>query len=124
MGLAHWFKQSVEANLINETIYQCTINDLNKFAKLVGADNYKTWFLKTWKSVNEATSEEFRRNVWNCFNAKNLAQITTGKKSVIVEYATVQNSPFCFKDIFTSDENEWKDLSCKFAYLERGSIYK
>tara|TARA_R110000744_G_scaffold243446_4_gene360321 strand:+ start:409 stop:2022 length:1614 start_codon:yes stop_codon:yes gene_type:complete len=121
-GLSHWFHKSVESNLINETIYQCTINNLNKFAKLVGADNYKTWFLSTWS--NKATSEDFRRNVWNCFNTKNLAKITTGKKSVIVEYATVQNSPFCFKDIFTSNENEWKDLSCKFNYLERDLIYK
>ena len=121
-GLYNWFHKSVESNLINETIYQCTINNLNKFAKLVDADNYKAWFLSTWS--NKATSEDFRRDVWNCFNTKNLAKITTGKKSVIVEYATVQNSPFCFKDIFTSNENEWKDLSCKFNYLERGSIYK
>ena len=120
-GLSHWFHKSVESNLINETIYQCTINDLNKFAKLVGADNYKTWFLSTWS--NKIPSEDFRRNVWNCFNTKNLAKITTGKKSVIVEYATVQNSPFCFKDIFTSNESEWKDLSVKFNYLERSEIY-
>ena len=121
-GLRKWFQVNVEYNLINETIYQCTINDLNKFAKLIDADNYKTWFLDSWS--NENTSEEFRRNVWSSFNAANLSKIGgTGKKADIVEYAISENKPFCFKDIFTCNESEWKDLSVKFAYLERSEIY-
>ena len=121
-GLRKWFQVNVEYNLINETIYQCTINNLNKFAKLIDADNYKNWFLDTWS--NENTSKEFRKNVWSSFNAANLSKIGgTGKKADIVEYAITENKPFCFKDIFTCNESEWKDLSVKFAYLERSKIY-
>jgi hypothetical protein len=121
-GLRKWFQVNVEYNLINETIYQCTINDLNKFAKLIDADNYKTWFLNVWSQ--DKTPEEFRRNVWSSFNAANLSKIGgTGKKADIVEYAITENKPFCFKDIFTCNESEWKDLSVKFAYLEKSEIY-
>ena len=109
-------------SLVLETIYQSSINDLNKFAKILGVMSYKDWFLTEWKTDEDIT--EWKTNVFNCFTTKNLSnRIHKGKKSDIVQYAVNENIDFCFKDIFTSKDNDWRELWVKQNYLDKGTLY-
>ena len=109
-------------SLVLETIYQSSINDLNKFAKILGVMSYKDWFLTEWKTDEDVT--EWRTDVFNCFTTKNLSnKICKGKKSDIVQYAVDKNMDFCFKDIFTSKDNDWRELWVKQNYLDKGTLY-
>lgn len=105
--------------LIIESIYSASFKSLNKFAKIINAKTLKDWFNDQYAEGDE----QFVTNVLNCFTTKNLSKISKGKKSDVVQYAVQNNSPFPFKDVFTSKESDWTDISVKYHYLDRKTLY-
>ena len=109
-------------SLVREYMFRCTIQKLDRFAKLIdGSMSYKEWCLLCWD-----TNTTIKENMLLAISTTNLRNAfkQTGSKKDIVKYMTDKMGiKFPFKDIFTSKEADWKGIEVKSAYLDKKLIY-
>jgi ParB/RepB/Spo0J family partition protein len=123
--------EQVMYGFLFEYMTQCSINELNKIAKMTGFDSYKERVLQHIeakpKTQDDKELGEYRKSVYECFSTANLQNKLKSKckKADLVRDAvamTSLNGSFLFKDIFTSIEANWKVFNA-LTYMDKVKHY-